>query len=238
MSGPLAKSEVCVLIPVYNGEKNISRVVSTVLSRGYAVLVVDDGSTDSTPQKIRELGVPAIFSTVNGGKGASIQRGLERLRESSYRAAILLDADGQHPIEESERFMAALDGGADLVVGDRMTDAKRMPFIRAATNRFMSWLISSVAGQKVADTQCGYRALSRKAIEKIRLKAERFETESEMIFSASDAGLRITSVPVSCVYGDEVSHIHPLRDTARFFRFLFRYVFSRDRLDPQLNHKR
>ncbi len=227
MTGPLAKSEVCVLIPAYNEEKNIGRVVSAVLSRGYAALVVDDGSTDATPEKIRATGTPAIFSAVNGGKGASIQKGLERLRESSYRAAILLDADGQHPIDESERFLAALDAGADLVVGNRMADAKGMPFIRVATNRFMSWLISSVVGQKVADTQCGYRAFSRQAIDKIRLKTARFETESEMIFLAADAGLRIASVPISCVYGDEVSHIHPVRDTVRFFKFLFRYMASR-----------
>ena len=218
----IEKSQVCVLLPAYNEEKNIDRVIEAVRSRGYAVLVVDDGSTDSTPKKILAAGVPAVFATVNAGKGASLAKGLEKLRRSDFKAAILMDADGQHDPDEIGRFLEALEKGADLVIGDRMTDPKDMPFIRLATNRIMSWMISGVAGQKVADTQSGYRAFSRKAIDQIRLKASRFETESEMIFSAADAGLRIASVPISCLYGDEVSKIRPVRDTLRFFKFLFR----------------
>jgi glycosyltransferase involved in cell wall biosynthesis len=227
---PLAKSEVCVLIPAYNEEKKIGRVIQAVLERGYAVLVVDDGSADATPEVIRSAGVPAILAPINMGKGASLRRGLKRIRDSSYRAAILLDADGQHPIEESERFIAALDAGADLVVGSRMDDTSRMPFVRVATNRFMSAIISWAARQRVNDTQCGYRALSRAAIERIELHSDRFETESEMIFSAADAGLKIISVPISCVYGDEVSHIRPVRDTIRFFKFYFAYLKQRGKL--------
>jgi glycosyltransferase involved in cell wall biosynthesis len=228
---PLAKSEVCVLIPAYNEEKNIGRVIKAVLDRGYAVLVVDDGSTDRTPELIRSTGAPSILSPINMGKGASLKRGLKRIRGSSYRAAILLDADGQHPIEESERFVAAMDAGADLVIGSRMDDTRGMPLIRVATNKFMSSIISWAAGQRVNDTQCGYRALSRAAIEKIELYSDRFETESEMIFSAADAGLKIASVPISCVYGDEVSHIRPVQDTIRFFRFYFAYLKQRGKLN-------
>ncbi len=223
----IEKSQVCVLLPAYNEEKNIERVIEAVRSRGYAVLVVDDGSTDSTPKKILSAGVPAVFATVNAGKGASLAKGLEKLRQSDFKAAVLMDADGQHDPDEIDRFIEALEKGADLVIGDRMADPKSMPFIRVATNRVMSWIISGVAGQKVADTQSGYRAFSRKAIDRIRLKASRFETESEMIFSAADAGLRIASVPISCLYGDEVSKIRPVRDTVRFFKFLSGYLASR-----------
>ena len=236
MTRKLSKADVCVLIPAYNEEKNIRRVIESTLSRGYSILVVDDGSTDGTPEVIRSTGAPALLAPINMGKGASLKRGLKRIRESSYHAAILLDADGQHPIEESERFIAALDAGADLVIGSRMADTRHMPFIRVATNRFMSSIISWAAGQRVDDTQCGYRALSRAAIEKIELKSDRFETESEMIFSAADHGLKIVSVPISCVYGDEVSHIRPVRDTARFFKFYFAYL--RGRLTRQSNQVR
>lgn len=223
----LAASDVCVLIPAYNEEKNIRRVIDGVSKLGYALLLVDDGSTDSTAQKIREAGVPALFAETNSGKGASIRKGLEWLRQSPFKAAVLMDGDGQHPPEEIGRFVEALDAGADLAVGDRMADPKRMPFIRVATNRILSRMISSKAGQKVSDTQCGFRGLSRRAIDSIRLSASRFETESEMILRAADAGLRMVSVPVSCVYGDEVSQIRPVRDTLRFFRFLFSYRADR-----------
>ena len=234
----IQKSEVCVLLPAYNEEKNIERVIAAVRSRGYAVLVVDDGSTDTTAQKVLSSGVSAVFATVNAGKGATLAKGLEKLRHSDFKAVVLMDSDGQHDPEEIGRFVEALEKGADLVIGDRMADTKDMPFIRVATNRVMSWIISGVAGQKVADTQSGYRAFSRKAVDRIRLKASRFETESEMIFSAADAGLRIASVPITCLYGDEVSHIRPVRDTLRFFNFLIRYLATRDRLKAQLNQER
>ena len=105
-----------------------------------------------------------------------------------------------------------------------------IPFIRVATNRFMSWMISTAAGQKVSDTQCGYRAMSRRAFEKVRISTARFEAESEMILRAADAGMRIASIPIACYYGDEVSHIDPVRDTIRFFKFFFSYLASRGNL--------
>ncbi len=226
----IQKSEVCVLLPAYNEEKNIGRVIASVRSLGYSVLVVDDGSTDATAMKIRASGVSAIFATVNSGKGASLQKGLEKLRSSDFKAVVLMDSDGQHNPDQIGLFIAALEAGADLVIGNRMADVQGMPFIRLATNRVMSWLISAVAGQNVADSQSGFRAFSRKAVDRIRLKSTRFETESEMIFSAADAGLRIASVPIACVYGDEVSHIRPVRDTLRFFNFLINYLATRDTL--------
>ncbi len=223
----IEKSRVCVLLPAYNEEKNIERVIDAVRLRGYSVLVVDDGSTDSTAQKVLASGVPAIFATVNAGKGASLAKGLEKLRKSDYKAAVLMDSDGQHDPDEIGRFLEELEKGADLVIGDRMANPENMPFIRLVTNRTMSWIISTAAGQKIADSQSGYRAFSRKAIDNIRLKASRFETESEMILSAADSGLCITSVPIRCVYGDEVSRIRPVRDTGRFLKFLFSYLATR-----------
>lgn len=197
-----------------------------VRGQGYPVLVIDDGSTDNTRPILSALGVEPILSVKNEGKGASLRKGLERLRESSFKAAVLMDADGQHDVEEISRFVEALEG-ADLVIGNRMTRHEGMSLIRVATNRFMSWMLSAVAGQKVPDSQCGYRALSRAAIDTIRLRTDRFETESEMILRAADAGLRIVSLPVHSVYRDEISHIRPARDTIRFFKFYLNYLSRR-----------
>lgn len=223
----IEKSRVCVLIPAYNEEKNIERVVKGVSARGWAVLVVDDGSSDSTAEKVRALGVPAVFSAANEGKGASIQKGIDWILETHYTAAVLMDADGQHRVEEIEVFVEALVSGADLVVGNRMADPKGMPTLRVATNRFMSWLISLAAGQKVPDSQCGFRALSRRAMQAVRLETARFESESEMILKAAKADLRIHSVAVGSVYGGETSHIRPVRDTVRFFKFLLQHLLRR-----------
>lgn len=225
----IQKEGVCVLIPAYNEEKSIARVVSEILSMGFKVVVVDDGSTDSTEKKVRALPAECIVSSANEGKGAAIQRGFSWFLAGSYDALIIMDADGQHRPEDLGRFVTALENGrGDLIVGNRMSNPAGMPWVRVLTNRFMSFLISSVAGQNVPDTQCGYRALTRNTVTKIRLETKRFEAESEMILLASRAGLKIASVPIKSVYdGDQISRIRPVRDTLRFFKFLVRAVIFR-----------
>lgn len=221
------KEDVCVLIPAYNEEKNIARVVSEVLSMGFKVVVVDDGSTDSTAEKVLALPAECVVSGVNEGKGAAIQRGFDRFLTGRYDALIIMDADGQHRTADLGKFITALkERRGDLVVGNRMAEPVGMPWVRVLTNRAMSLLISALAGQKIPDTQCGYRALTKDAVAKMRLGTKRFEVESEMILRASRAGLKIASVPIESVYGDEISRIRPVRDTIRFFQFLARFIFS------------
>ena len=223
----IQKSEVCVLIPAYNEEKNISAVVNAVRQDGFPVLVVDDGSTDTSKEVISTLGVEAILSPVNEGKGASLRKGLQWFLAKPFKAVILMDGDGQHAPHELDVFLKALNEGADVVVGSRLWKPHGMPPIRLATNRIMSWILSSVAGQKIEDTQCGYRAFTRRAIESLHLGTNRFEVESEMLLDSAAHGYKIHSVPISSLYRDEVSHIRPGRDTVRFFSFLFRYISKR-----------
>ena len=89
----------------------------------------------------------------------------------------------------------------------------------------MSWIVSSLARQPIPDSQCGYRAMRREVLEKIELFTTRFEIESEILLEASRCGYRIGAVPIQCVYAGEKSSIHPLRDTLRFFKFLFSYLW-------------
>ena len=116
-----------------------------------------------------------------------------------------------------------------------MRDPKGMPWIRRATNRLMSWMLSSLAGQWIPDSQCGYRAMKREVLEKMELRTTRFEIESEILLEAARRGYRIGSIPIQSVYGGETSSVHPLKDTLRFFKFLFQYLTRRrspNRLDP------
>ena len=224
----IGKTKTCVLIPAYNEEKNIGRVVAAVQAFGFPVVAVDDGSTDNTAIVLQGAGVPAIFSQVNQGKGAAIRKGFEWVLQKGYEAVIIMDADGQHHAGDLERFVSALNAGdADIVVGNRMSDPQGMPWLRRLTNRIMSRMVSLAAGQRIPDTQCGFRALSRRALEKIVLKTDRFEIASEMLMAAGRQGLRIRSVPATSQYHDEASHIRPLQDTLRFFKFYFRTIFSR-----------
>ena len=224
----LDKREVCVLIPAYNEEKNISRVLGALKRSGYSVVVSDDGSSDRTAEAAKSLGATVLLADQNRGKGASLRRGFQWFLRQHYKALVLMDADGQHDPEALGSFLNALsrpDGY--FIIGNRMRDPGGMPFIRVAANQWMSWLISSVAGQKVPDSQCGYRALRREVVERMMLNTSRFEIESEMILEASRLGFKIISIPIASVYEGGHSHIRPFSDTFRFFRFLVGYLISK-----------
>jgi hypothetical protein len=98
-----------------------------------------------------------------------------------------------------------------------------MPLLRRAVNRYMSTKISRACGQDIPDTQCGFRMLHRYLIPEVLGGTDRFDYETEMLIIASRKGFRIESVPISTVYSDEVSSIHPVRDTIRFFKLMQRY---------------
>lgn len=220
--------EVCVLIPAFNEEKNIRRVVRDVKAFGYNVVVVDDGSIDSTSSEASLAGATVITLPNNQGKGAALRCGFEHFLKTNYQTLVIMDADGQHSPSEIKYFLYELTRGASVVVGNRMSDPLGMPPVRRLTNRFMSWVISSIAKQKIPDTQCGYRALKRNVLEKINLRTSRYEIESEMLLSAAQYGFKINSISVQSRYPEGgVSRIRPVRDTARFFRFILTYLFDR-----------
>ncbi len=98
-----------------------------------------------------------------------------------------------------------------------------MPFVRRVVNRWMSHEISQRCGQDIPDTQCGFRLLSAAVIPLLLEGAARFDYETEMLLVVSRQGFKIGAVPISTVYSDEVSSIHPVRDTIRFLKLLRRY---------------
>lgn len=216
-------STVAALIPAYAEEKHIGDVVARTLQQLDHVLVVDDGSSDATAQNARDAGAEVMVHERNAGKGEAIKTGLRHWLERGFQHVIILDGDGQHLPEEIARFIAAATGGEELLVGNRMSDVRQMPRVRRIVNRYMSHRISRVCGQEIPDTQCGFRMLSAVVIPELLDGTERFEYETEMLIKVSRKGFRIGAVPVSTVYSDEVSSIHPVRDTIRFLRLIRRY---------------
>ncbi len=217
------RSNVAAVIPAYCEEKHVGEVVRRTLAQLDHVLVVDDGSSDASAAGARAAGAEVAVHERNLGKGESIKTGLRYWLERGLRHVIILDADGQHLPEEIVRFLAAAPEGAGIIVGTRMNDVREMPLVRRIVNRWMSRQISGVCGQEVPDTQCGFRMLSAEVIPHLLSGAERFDYETEMLFVASREGFRIASVPISTVYSDEVSSIHPVRDTIRFLKLMRRY---------------
>ncbi|MGI8435963.1 MAG: glycosyltransferase family 2 protein [Chthoniobacterales bacterium] len=217
------RTTVGAIIPGYCEEKHVGDVVRRTLAQLDHVLVVDDGSSDTTAERAREAGAEVIVHEKNRGKGEAIQTGLAHWRARGLPHVLILDADGQHLPEEIPRFLVAASGEVDLLVGNRMSDLRDMPLVRRMVNRYMSGSISKVCGQNVPDSQCGFRMLSVAVIPHLLDGAARFDYETEMLIVASRKGFRIGAVPISTVYSDEVSSIHPVRDTIRFFKLMRRY---------------
>jgi glycosyltransferase involved in cell wall biosynthesis len=218
------RPSIAAVIPAYGEEKHIGDVVRRTRQQLDHVLVVDDGSNDRTAARAREAGAEVIVHPQNRGKGEAIKTGLRHWLDRQFTYVVILDADGQHLPEEIDRFVnVALASDAQLFIGTRMNDLSGMPPLRRIVNRYMSKRISRTCGQKIPDTQCGFRMLHRQLVPDVLGGANRFDYETEMLIFASRKGYRIESIPITTVYSDEVSSIHPIRDTIRFFKLMRRY---------------
>jgi glycosyltransferase involved in cell wall biosynthesis len=228
------RSQTAAVIPAYQDEKHIGDIARRTRERLNHVLVVDDGSTDQTEQRAREAGAEVIVHAQNQGKGEALKTGLAHwlgdantssVQDGQITWVVLLDSDGQHLPEEIDRFLQAAASATrpTFFIGNRMDDVARMPLVRRVVNRYMSNEISRVCGQRIPDTQCGYRMLHRQIIPDVLHGGHRFDYETEALIVASRKGYRIDSVPISTVYTDQVSKIHPVRDSLRFFKMMRRY---------------
>jgi glycosyltransferase involved in cell wall biosynthesis len=236
-SDPLAqiRSQTAAVIPAYQDEKHIGDIARRTREQLDHVLVIDDGSTDQTAERAREAGVEVVVHPENRGKGEAIKTGLEHWFATPNRSTsgpdlqitwvILLDSDGQHLPEEIDRFMAAAASATrpTFLIGNRMNNVARMPFVRRVVNRYMSKEISRVCGQQIPDTQCGYRMVDRQLAPELLRGGQRFDYETEVLIITSRKGYQIESVPITTVYTDQVSKIHPVRDAISFFKLMRRY---------------
>ncbi len=145
---------------------------------------------------------------------------------------LLLDGDGQHDPAEAPRLLMAARG-ADLVIGRRCLALKRQPLYRRYFNRLSSLLVTLAAGRSVRDSQSGYRVLDPRLLLRLPLQGSRYDLESELCVLAARAGLKLVEVPITVIYHDKRSGVHPLWDTARFFwAVAVASVNSRSRLRP------
>ena len=224
---PLAQihSQTAAVIPAYQDEKHIGDIVRRTRERLDHILVIDDGSSDQTARCAREAGAEVIVHSQNRGKGEAIKTGLGHWLDREVTWAILLDSDGQHLPEEIDRFIAEAASATrpTFFIGNRMNNVAGMPYVRRVVNRYMSRRISRICGQEIPDTQCGFRMLNRQLIPELLGGGHRFDYETEVLIIASRKGYQIESVPITTVYTDQVSQIHPLRDAIGFFKMMWRY---------------
>lgn len=219
--------KICILIPVLNEAQTIAVVVSSLRAQKLDVVVIDDGSTDDSGAIARRNGATVIRHEVKKGKGQSLRDGFRYALERGYDGVITMDGDGQHDAADIGQFLRLVaKERPGIIVGNRMADPRGMPYVRYLTNRFMSFLISSACGQRIADTQCGYRYIDSRVLCEVPLACDDFEIETEMLMKSAKRGFRIDSVPVTTIYRDEESKINPWKDTIRFITYFMKEIRS------------
>jgi len=218
--------KICVVIPTYNESKTIASLVRQIRNQKLETVVIDDGSHDDTHKIACDCGATVIKNISNEGKGASLIKGFNYCLSKEFDAIITMDGDGQHEVADIPNFLRkAKNFNSDIVIGNRMFKPKTMPTLRLLTNKYMSWLISKIAKQKIPDTQCGFRLIKKDVLSKLDLVTRRYEIESEMLIRAAGLGYKIDSVPIKAIYMGENSKIRPFRDALRFFKFVIREYY-------------
>ena len=206
---------ICAVIPTYNNGGTVADVVRGVLRQGLPVLVVDDGSTDGTADKLAGLDIQVLRHPVNRGKGRALKTGLEAAKKLGYRFALTIDADGQHDPADIPALVAAA-GERTLVVGSRNIAAEGMSSGSTFANRFSNFWFTVQTGRKLPDTQTGYRVYPLEDLPSLRLLTARYEAELTLLVFSAWKNLRLVPVPVRVYYpADRVSHFRPFAD---FFR--------------------
>jgi len=222
--------KVWVLIPAYNEAAYIAKTVREVKKKINNVLVVDDGSSDRTAELAEQAGARVVKHKVNQGKGQAKQTGFDwLLSQNNFAAVITADADGQHSPEDLAVFVRIWKKSkADLVLGSRMHNPQGMPLVRYLTNRIMSLTNSLLAGALFQDSQCDYRLIDRKVLDKVRITHKGFEADAGFLFQAARRGFNIVSAPVRTIYIEgRQSKIRPVRDTLRYAVLCFKQILNR-----------
>ena len=210
---------ISVIIPAYNEEKRIGKVLQRIPEFVDEVIVVDDGSNDRTSEVARKFGVEVIRLERNEGKGKAMSEGI---KAANGDIIVFMDADGQHRPEEIVKLVEPIvNGEADFVIGSRLIKAQgERPLIRKISNFITTYLIRLKLGISVRDTQSGFRAIRREFLPEIESK--RYEVETEVLIKAVKKGARVKEVPVSMIYGVETGHFR-FEDIVRFLRALLKY---------------
>ena len=216
------------ILPAYNeGERlseSIPKVLEHVRERGFAaeIIVVNDGSTDATADVVRRFAaanpmIVLLENPGNRGKGYSVRNGMLHARGE---VALFTDADLSSPITEADKLFAALSAGADVAIGSRWLQrelqTERQPLMRQLYGRLFNLGLRVVLGLLYKDTQCGFKAFNRRAIDIIftRQRIERWGFDPELLFLADKFKLKTLEVAVEWAH-DHRSKLHPVRDGLR-----------------------
>ncbi len=211
--------KICVIIPTYNNEKTLKRVIDGVLEYTPDIIIINDGSTDSTKEILKNYPEQSVISLPeNKGKGNALRIGFEKAREFGFHHAITIDSDGQHYPDDIPVFVTALkqENRDILLIGNRNMNQEGIPGKSSFGNRFSNFWYKFETGIELEDTQSGYRLYPLNKIPK-KYYTPKFEFEIEVIVRTAWNGIIVKNVPIKVLYdpNERVSHFRPFQDFTR-----------------------
>ncbi len=212
--------QVCVIIPTYNNHGTLPAVITDVLAYTDQVIVVNDGSTDSTPAIIQSFPqIKSVSYTQNVGKGWALRKAFEFAVEQGYQHAITIDSDGQHFAADLSAFIEKLEQEPDsLIIGSRNMEQSSVPGKSSFGHKFSNFWFWVETGVKCPDTQSGYRLYPIHLLKNTKFITRKYEFEIEVIVRTAWKGVKINWVPVKVYYAPKetrVSHFRPFQDFSR-----------------------
>jgi glycosyltransferase involved in cell wall biosynthesis len=192
-------------MPAYNEERNIAKMVLGAKKYVDRVVVVDDGSSDATAKIAEAAGAYVVRHEQNAGYGGALRTCFETARYLGADRMVIIDSDGQHDPEEIPKLLEPLDKGADLVIGSRFCsgNSEDIPITRKLGIKVLNIATNIVGGINVSDSQSGFRAYDRRAIDSISIDDEGMSAGSEILLHAADNRLKIAEVAIRCSYDVE-----------------------------------
>ncbi|PJR04832.1 DUF2062 domain-containing protein [Avrilella dinanensis] len=211
--------QTIVIVPTYNNERTLKRVLDGVLEYTDSVLVVNDGSTDSTSGILENYPqIIQIHLPENKGKGNALAIGFKVAKEKGFKNAITIDSDGQHYPDDIPNFIEALksESAPVLLIGNRNMNQDGIPKKSSFGNRFSNFWFWFETGIKLEDTQSGYRLYPLDYLPE-KFYTKKFEFEIEVIVRTAWKGVKVKNIPVKVLYdmNERVSHFRPFRDFTR-----------------------
>lgn len=213
------KNDILAVIPTYNNEKTLARVIADVRRYCADVLVVNDGSTDATAQILARTEVASVSYAPNRGKGYAIRRALRYAGEHGYRYMLTIDSDGQHFASDIPEFVREAAKTPDaLLVGARNLHSDNMPGKNTFANKFSNFWFRIETGIRMEDTQSGFRLYPVQRMKGMKFITRRYEFEVEVLVRAAWRGIAVRNIPVNVFYpekSERVSHFRPGKDFTR-----------------------
>ncbi len=208
---------IVAVIPAYNEELTIGKIVKKARKYVDEVIVVDDGSTDNTAIEAKKSGAVVVRHEKNYGVGRATRTGFSKALQTKAKYIITLDADGQHDPDDIPKFIEKLKEGYDFVLGRR--NLSNYPLVKRVGNLALNFIINFISGTTIPDTESGFRGYRRNALEKLVLKADGYEICDEIIFEVGRNNLKWAVVPIK-------SHVYRkgtgVLDGLRILRFMLR----------------